>query len=355
MRRWLEADQKSLIEIFQSTGQQKFRASQVWQWLHAKRVGTLDAMSNLPKALRGFLADQGVIRSLREVEHISTEDGLTVKWLFAPDFPPEPDNQFETVLIVEKRITRRTVCVSSMIGCPLACSFCATGGLGFTRNLSAGEIIEQVYRLDEYSRNVFDQGVSHVVFMGMGEPLLNLDAVLHAADTFAHPEGMGLSGRHITISTAGIPEGVDELIRQGRKYRLAVSLHASNQALRERIMPVAKQWPLERLFSSLDAFADFSSRAITFEYCLIQGVNDSPEDARELAKLVKRVGGKVNLIPWNAVSGVDFRPASATTIREFQQRLEGSGVSAPLRAEKGSEIAAACGQLRAERKHGKAG
>lgn len=350
MRHWLEADQNDLNDFFQNTKQQKFRSTQFWHWLHTKRVASFDAMSNLPAALRTMLSENGVTRSLQEIEHISAEDGLTVKWLFAPNCPPEPEHEFETVLIVEKRLSRRTVCVSSMIGCPLACTFCATGKLGFTHNLSAGEIIEQVYRLDEYSRDTFEQGISHVVFMGMGEPLLNLDAVLQAASIFAHPEGMGLSGRHITISTAGIPEGVDELVRQGRNYRLAVSLHAPNQALREQIMPAAKRWPLKQLFTSLEAFATFSSRAITFEYCLIRDVNDSDEHARELAMLVKRVGGKVNLIPWNAISGVDFRPSPAARIRDFQRTLEQMGVSAPLRAEKGAEIAAACGQLRADRR-----
>lgn len=350
MHHWLEDDPKTINDFLKNAGHPKFRSTQFWQWLHKKRVESYNDMSNLPAALRTLLAENGTLRTLRELEQVHTTDNLTGKWLFAPDCPPEPDNQFESVLIVEKRLRRRTVCVSSMIGCPLGCEFCATGKLGFSRNLSASEMIEQVYRLDNYAHKTFALGVSHVVFMGMGEPLLNLDAVLQAANSFSHPEGMGISGRHITISTAGIPEGIDELIRQKKNYRLALSLHAPNQTLREQIMPVAKRWPLDQLFASLEKFSDYSSRSITFEYCLIHDVNDKPSQARELAALVKRVQGKVNLIPWNTVAGVTLRPSSPTAIKAFQHTLEALGISAPLRAEKGSDIAAACGQLRAARK-----
>lgn len=348
MRHWLDCGRGELEQFLAEINQPKFRAGQLWDWLHNKRVDSSAAMTNLPAALRDVLAESGNVRALEELECRSAPDHLTHKWLFAPKGQTETKNLFEAVLIIEKHLSRRTVCVSSMIGCPLACSFCATGKLGFTRNLASGEIIEQVYRLDARSREGAG-GVSHIVFMGMGEPLLNTDAVFRAADVFTDPKGMALSGRHVTISTAGVVEGIDALARHNRNYRLAVSLHAPNQALREQIMPAAKRWPLGQLVKALEAFAETTSRAVTFEYCLMKNVNDSPANAAELASLVRRLDGKVNLIPWNGVPGAGLAAPSAKTVRSFQEALEARGVSAPVRMEKGAEIGAACGQLRAER------
>jgi 23S rRNA (adenine2503-C2)-methyltransferase len=180
--------------------------------------------------------------------------------------------------------------------------------------------------------------------------MLNLDAVLRAADAFASPSGLGLSGRRITISTAGVPEGILRLAGSGRKYRLALSLHAANQQVRERIMPIAGRHPLSEVVSALEHFAITASRDVTFEYCLIDGVNDSVRDARDAAALANRFGGRVNLIPMNGVAGSEYRAPPALAVRRFQEELERRGVSAPLRAEKGAEIGAACGQLRAGHK-----
>lgn len=347
MQSWLEADRDELSAYFKGIGQPAFRAAQFHDWLHAKRVDDFAAMKNIPAALRGSLAADRSLRVLRPLEERRAADGLTAKWLYAAD--GDERELIESVLIVEKQHTRRTVCVSCMVGCPLACAFCATGQCGFVRNLSAGEIIEQVYAIDGALRSAGDDGVSHVVFMGMGEPLLNFDAVLRAADAFADAKGMGLSGRHLTISTAGIPEGVERLAASGRNYRLAVSLHAPNQAVRERIMPAAKRWPLAELFPALEKFAASSSRDITFEYCLIDGVNAAEGQARELASLIGGFRAKVNLIPMNAVAGAAMKAPPARAIRRFQEILEAKGISAPVRMEKGAEIGGACGQLRAER------
>lgn len=347
MQNWLEADREELAAYCRDAGQPAFRAGQFHDWLHAKRVDDFAAMKNLPAALRDSLAAERALRVLRPLERREAADGLTAKWLHAAD--AEEKELVESVLIVEKRHSRRTVCVSCMVGCPLGCVFCATGRYGYGRNLSAGEIIEQVYAIDNRLRADGEDGVSHVVFMGMGEPLLNYDAVLRAADTFADAKGMGLSGRHLTISTAGIPEGVERLAASGRNYRLAVSLHAPNQAVREMIMPAARRWPLDELFPALEKFAAASSRDVTFEYCLIDGVNASESQARELATLIGGFRAKVNLIPMNAIPGADLRAPSAHAIRRFQEILEAKGISAPVRMEKGAEIGGACGQLRAER------
>ncbi len=351
MRHWLARGSDELAAFTKEHGQPTFRAKQLRDWLHAKRAASFDAMSNLPATFRTALANEGSLRTLRELERRDAADGLTSKWLWEA----EDGGLIESVLIIEKRLSRRTVCVSSMIGCPLACAFCATGGGGFRRNLNAGEIIEQVYALDTYARTPGDDprdsaGVSHVVFMGMGEPLLNLDAVLSAAGTFRDADGMGLSGRRITISTAGVPDGIRALAAEGGNCRLAVSLHASNQAARERIMPCAKTWPLPALFAALEVFAASSSRDITFEYCLIDGVNAGRADARELVRLLKPFRCKINLIPLNPVPGVPFAAPSAPDIRAFQETLEAAGLSAPVRMEKGAEIGAACGQLGAQRR-----
>ena len=347
MRHWLAADRRELEEFVTGAGQPKFRAKQVWDWLHAKRVDGFAAMGNVPAALRAALAAEGVVRGFEEMERRDAADGLTSKWLWRAG---SGEDLLESVLIIEKHLSRRTVCVSCMVGCPLNCGFCATGKHGFTRNLTRGEIIEQVYRIDAWSRSLGEgMGVSHIVFMGMGEPLLNFEAVMGAAGVFCDAGGMGLSGRHVTISTAGVPEGVRRLARSGVNYRLAVSLHASNQATRQRIMPCAERWPLNELFPALAEFAETSSRDITFEYCLIDAVNSGPAEARELVELLKPIRCKVNLIPMNPVPGVGFRPPPASAIRRFQEILETAGISAPVRMEKGAEIGAACGQLRAEK------
>ncbi len=351
MRHWLAASPDDLAAFAREQGQPKFRARQIREWLHAQRVGSAGEMTSLPPSLRDALASAGSIRALQKRDCKTAADGLTAKWLWEAE-----DGGFvESVLIVEKRRSRRTVCVSSMIGCPLGCAFCATGAGGFERNLSAGEIIEQVYAIDAHCRAIGREderagaGVSHVVFMGMGEPLLNFDNVLAAAAAFRDAEGMGLSGRHVTISTAGVPDRVRELAASGTNHRLAVSLHAPNQTVRERLMPCAKQWPLPALFAALEVFAEGSSRDLTFEYCLIDGVNASRADARELVRLLAPFRCKVNLIPMNPVPGASFAAPPAPAVRAFQETLEAAGISAPVRMEKGAEIGAACGQLRAER------
>ena len=346
MIHWLGERKESIAAFMAQNGQPPFRASQLWNWLHGKRAGSFADMKNLPLPLRALLAKSGTTRRLEESGCWATEDGLTSKWLFAAGSGGGQD-AIESVLIVERRRARRTACVSCMAGCPLGCAFCASGRGGFSRNLDAGEIIEQAYRLDGFSRERrAGESVTHVVFMGMGEPLLNLDAVLDAADAIADPSGMGLSGRHITISTVGIPEGIRRLIDLGVKYRLALSLHAPNQALRERLVPAAKRWPLEELMPVAREFAAAAPRGVTFEYTLVDGVNASVREAKELAGLLRGIPGKVNLIPVNPVSGFMGTPPPSERVLVFRNILEQRGVRATIRVEKGRGIAAACGQLK---------
>ncbi len=356
MRRWLSASTGDLTEFMANHGQAGYRARQFYDWLHAKRAESFQEMLNIPAALRNLLSETGVLRSLRQIDQKRAADNLTAKWLFAADAPDRAgadrneETLIESVLIVEKEQRRRTVCVSSMAGCPLGCVFCATGTLGFVRNLESGEIIEQVYRIDKHCRDSDPEaGVSHIVFMGMGEPLLNLDAVLEAAAVFTNPKGLGLSGRHITISTAGTPEGIRRLAEAGANYRLAVSLHAPDQKLREQLMPAAKRWPLDQLFEALGDFAAQTSRDLTFEYCLIDAVNAAPAQARQLARLLHGFKAKVNLIPLNPVAGYSGKTPSPNTARTFRDILEQAGIPATIRVEKGREIEAACGQLKAKR------
>ncbi len=359
MPHWLDADPDELAAQMRELGEPAFRAKQLADWLHGKRVAAWEGMPNLPAELRKKLAAKGSLRRLRELERRDSADGLTHKWLFEAEDTTEPGKQIprgnpgnpwlESVLIIEKQRRRRTACVSSMIGCPLACLFCATGRIGFSRLLTAGEILEQAYTLDAWSRVHAGGGLSHVVFMGMGEPLLNLPAVLGALRRLNDPAGLALSGRHLTVSTVGIPEGIRALSESGVVHRLAVSLHAPNQRVRERIMPAAQRWPLAELLAALEKYAETAARDLTFEYCLIEGVNAGVKEARELAEILRPFRCLVNLIPFNPVAGTPFGPPGARAVRNFQDELEKAGVAATLRTEKGAEIGAACGQLRAER------
>ncbi|MCC8189941.1 MAG: 23S rRNA (adenine(2503)-C(2))-methyltransferase RlmN [Planctomycetes bacterium] len=349
MHHWLEADRPTLQAFLAHHGQPAYRCDQLVDWLHRQRVDDTAAMRNLPRALRDALDRQGRIRLLTERTRRDAADGLTAKWLFAAPSGSGPPDLLESVLIIERERRRRTACVSSMIGCPLDCAFCATGRHGFVRNLTAGEIIEQAYRIDAWTRTQGSgHGITHVVFMGMGEPLLNLEPVLRAAAVLTDAAGLGLSRRHLTISTAGVPDGIRRLAAAGGGYRLAVSLHAPTQRLRERIMPAARRWPLEALFPAIDEFSRTASRDVTYEYCLIDGVNAAPSQARELAALLRGRRGKVNLIPLNPVPGVRFQPPGSRTVRAFQDILQAEGIAATLRTEKGAGIDAACGQLRAD-------
>lgn len=349
-RHLLDMSLDAIGHALSELGEKPYRAKQIWRWLHSRRIGRVEEMTDLSKNLRERLQQDFCVSALATDEHHAEGDKLTERWLFsAADKAP-----VETVLIREKRLTRRTVCLSCMAGCPLGCAFCATGQGGYERNLTVGEMLEQVYRVDTHARTTenldAERAVSHVVFMGMGEPLLTLEPVLETVRRLTAPDGLGLSWRHVTLSTVGIPEGLRRLAGAEEDVRLALSLHASDQKTRERLIPVARQYPLPRVIDALGAFAASAKRDITIEYCLIRNVNDSQADIQRLTALLQGIPCKLNLIPLNPTPGFDGAPPPPEHVRRFREGLEARGLPATIRVEKGGEINAACGQLRAGRK-----
>ncbi len=344
----LDLDSEALTALVAELGEKPFRARQLWDWLHWQRAGEWSAMRNLPATLKTRLAESGWAPRTLQVEKLRVSgDGLTEKWLFAaPDAAAEAGRTpVEAVLIRERRGRRRTVCVSTMSGCPLGCAFCATGQLGFRRNLTVGEIAEQVYLAEGRCQEADGAGLTNVVFMGMGEPLLNYEATLGALELLTAERGLHLGQRHFTISTVGVVPALWRLCGAALRPRLAVSLHASNQTVREGLIPAARQWPLVELFKALREYAQAASRRVTFEYCLIEGVNAGLDAARELKSLVRGLDCTFNLIPLNPTSGFAGRPPAPEVIRAFQDELAADGLGVTLRAEKGQDIGAACGQL----------
>lgn len=325
------------------SGQPRYRFDQLWRGLHAGR--DLDSMGELPAALRSLL-DEALDPPLGAAAILSSDGGRTTKFAWVAG----DGARFETVLMDYER--RRTVCVSSQAGCAMACSFCATGQAGFTRHLTAGEIVEQVVRA--LHRPGSDDGAPpgrrNVTFMGMGEPMANFDAVWEAVERFH--DVMGISARAITISTVGIVPGIDRLATKSLPVNLAVSLHAANDELRDRLVPPNRRYPIRRLVESAERWTAAHGRRLSFEWAMIAGVNDRPRDAGELAALAHPLGAHVNLIPLNPTPGYPVRPTSPTGVADFCRRLRQHGVNATIRHNRGTDIAAACGQLAASSRLG---
>lgn len=330
-----------LEALITGLGQPPFRARQVWQWLWQKGCRDIAAMSDLSKDLRRELAGAATVAWPEVAVRRQGDDG-TVKFLLRL-----ADGQaIETVLIPEK--DHYTLCLSSQVGCAMGCAFCATGKMGFSRNLGPGEILGQVLvARDDLFRGGGRLGLRNLVFMGMGEPLLNFDNLVQALEGLHHPQGLDFSSRRVTVSTAGVTSRLLDLGRTGL-CSLAVSLHAPTQELRENIMPVARTTPLPELMDTLRAYPLKPRERLTFEYLLLRDVNDSPAEARELVRLLSRVKGKVNLIAYNPVPGIPFEAPTPERVAAFQELLMSKGLTATLRKSKGRDIAAACGQLRAE-------
>ena len=324
-------------------GQPKYRATQVLRWLYEKRVTSFADMSDLPAALRADLAEAFTFVRLENLRVLGSED-TTRKYLFKL-----PDGALiETVLIPAspalygEASDRRTLCVSTQVGCAYGCKFCASGLDGFSRNLSPGEIAGQLIEAERLS----GERVSNLVFMGMGEPLANFANLMRAIDIINSPWGLGLGARHITVSTSGLAPQIRQLADQPRQIRLAISLHGATDEVRGQIMPVNRKYPLAEL---LDACAYHTSRKkqhITFEYILIEGINDEPAHAADLARVAKLVRAKVNCIPYNAVEGLQWKRPGEARQDAFMAVLERARIPATIRREKGHDIAAACGQLR---------
>jgi 23S rRNA (adenine2503-C2)-methyltransferase len=327
---------EDLRERFARDGLAPYRAEQIAGWLYQRGVDDPAAMSDLGPDVRAWLAGEWETRALEVVSSLRSADGTVKAVLEARD-----GVRIESVLIPEEG--RTTLCVSTQHGCPLACSFCATGTLGFGRNLTTAEIIDQVCRM----RELLDPGrrISNVVFMGMGEPLLNLPAVLRAVRLLVHPKAFAMAPRRVTVSTVGIVPRIGELLRSV-PVNLAVSLHASSDEVRDRLVPLNRRFPLASLLGELRSLECIHPRRpVFFEYTLIDGVNDSREDARRLAPLLRRIPSKLNLIPMNAHPDAPFRAPPEPVIDAFLREVAASGLRVTLRRSRGSDIQAACGQL----------
>lgn len=327
-----------LEEVLFEHGFKRFRGRQIAQWMYGRGTTSFGEMTNLSLVAREKLSERLSILSLDRVATEEVSDGSAIKFLFQM-----PDGaRIESVLMREGK--RRTLCVSSQVGCPLDCHFCATGKMGLIRNLSSGEIIDQVIQGRRY---LTDRGedLTNVVMMGMGEPLLNLDAVSAATRLMNLDYGPSISNRRITVSTAGHVPGIHRLIEIGQKVMLAVSLNATTDALRNEIMPINRKWPIEALLDACAVYQAFNERRITFEYVLLGGLNDSVDHARDLVKLVRRIPCKINVIPWNPIDGEAYGRPDEPTIRAFVQTVADLHMTVTVRYSKGTEIAAGCGQL----------
>ena len=337
----LDLDRQELEEYFSGLGEKSFRASQVVQWIHQKGVTDFQQMSNLSQALRDRLHDNTVIH-LPDVVYDATSSDGTRKWLLQLD----DGNRIESVYIPED--DRGTLCVSSQVGCALDCSFCSTGRRGFNRNLSTAEIISQVWLatglIDEEKKP--GRKVTNVVLMGMGEPLLNFDNVVRAVRIMMDDFAYGLSKRRVTVSTAGVVPAIDRL-GDILDMRLAVSLHASDDELRNSLVPLNNKYPLRELMAACRRFIDKQSARsrITFEYVLLDGVNDSDQHAQQLIKRVKGIPTLMNLIPFNPFEGSGYKTSPVKRVERFNNILAEAGITTVVRRTRGGDIDAACGQL----------
>ena len=340
MNNLLGLDADGLERFFAAQGEKPFRARQVLRWIHQRRESDFAQMSDLAKDLRAKLVASARVEAPQIVGDTAAADG-TRKWLLKVDGA----NAVEAVFIPEAN--RGTLCVSSQAGCVLDCAFCSTGKQGFNRNLSSAEIVGQLWlanRLLKVDRQA-ERPVTNVVMMGMGEPLLNLDNVIPALRLMLDDNAYGLSRRRVTVSTAGVIPGIDRL-RDECPVALAVSLHAPNDALRDQLVPVNRKYPLAELAKACNRYLDKAPRDfITFEYVMLDGVNDSDAHARELVALAGKVKSKFNLIPFNPFPRSEFKRSSPERIRRFADILARAGLTATTRKTRGDDIAAACGQL----------
>ena len=343
----LDFDLEGLTAFCDGLGEKRFRAVQLYRWIHQKGEADFEQMSDLAKSLRGKLAGVAEVRGLKLLsEHLSA-DG-TMKWLFDVG----AGDAVETVFIPEA--DRGTLCVSSQAGCAVGCRFCSTGHQGFSRNLSAGEIVAQLWFAEHRLRKTLqladsERAIDNVVMMGMGEPLQNYAALVPALRTMLDDHAYGLSRRHVTVSTSGVVPMIDRL-QADCPVALAVSLHAPNDALRDSLVPLNRKYPIDELLSACQRYLQAAPRDfITFEYCMLDGVNDSAELAHELVRLLKnRIHCKINLIPFNPFPASGLRRSPRERVTAFAHVLQDAGIVTTVRKTRGDDIAAACGQLAGE-------
>ena len=328
---------EGLTALMKELGQPAFRAKQIFHWLHQKLVTEFSAMTDQPKALLAKLEEGYYIAAPAIVRRQQSKDG-TVKYLFAL----ADGNCIETVIM--RYHYGVTACVSSQVGCRMGCRFCASTQAGRVRNLEAGEIAGQIYA----AQKDIGERISHIVLMGIGEPLDNFDNVMDFLSIISSPDGVNIGMRNISLSTCGIVPMIDKLAEKKLQRTLSISLHAPNDAMRSQMMPVNDAYPVAQLIAACRRYQQTTGRRVSFEYSMVRGVNDSPATAKELAALIRGMGAHVNLIPINPVDGSPYSATDAENVKRFQTLLTDLGVNATVRRRLGSDISAACGQLRRE-------
>ena len=328
---------EGLTALMKELGQPAFRAKQIFHWLHQKLVTEFSAMTDQPKALLAKLEEGYYIAAPAIVRRQQSKDG-TVKYLFAL----ADGNCIETVIM--RYHYGVTACVSSQVGCRMGCRFCASTQAGRVRNLEAGEIAGQIYA----AQKDIGERISHIVLMGIGEPLDNFDNVMDFLSIISSPDGVNIGMRNISLSTCGIVPMIDKLAEKKLQLTLSISLHAPNDAMRSQMMPVNNAYPVAQLIAACRRYQQTTGRRVSFEYSMVRGVNDSPATAKELAALIRGMGAHVNLIPINPVDGSPYSATDAENVKRFQTLLTDLGVNATVRRRLGSDISAACGQLRRE-------
>ncbi|MGQ9552862.1 MAG: 23S rRNA (adenine(2503)-C(2))-methyltransferase RlmN [Anaerolineae bacterium] len=332
-----------LEEAVQRIGQARYRADQVWNWVYRQRVDSFQAMTNLPATLRRQLASQFSLNPATVIASQSDDESGTHKHVLRLG----DGETIETVLMKEPY--GYTVCLSTQVGCPLACTICATGQAGFHRNLTVGEIVFQLLHFDRLlTQQLPPSQVTNIVFMGMGEPLLNYEATVGAIARFCDPYGLALSAHGITVSTVGLPQRILDLAAEPYPVRLAISLHSAEEAVRARLLPIAGRISLEELIAACREYARVRQQRITFEYVLVKGVNDRKRDARQLVALIGALPAHVNLIPLNPIENCDLQPAAPEAIEYFRSELRRSRIACTVRYSRGVRIRAGCGQLRGQ-------
>ena len=329
---------EELRAFFIAKGNQAFRGNQVYQWLWQKGIHDFERMTNLSIDVRQLLEDNFFINHIAIDTQQKSTDGTIKNAVRLHD-----ELVVESVLI--PTTTRTTACVSSQVGCSLDCTFCATSRLKRMRNLNPDEIYDQVMVMDQQSRLYFNRPLSNIVFMGMGEPLMNFNNVVAAIEKITAPSGMGMSAKRITLSTSGVPKMIKKLAEEYPKFKLAVSLHSARQEVRQNIMPFADKFPLEDLLDSLQFWHKTTNGRITFEYVVWEGINDTQEDIQALVDYCQKVPSKVNLIQYNSIGEDRFQQAPKEVVELYQKVLEANGIVATTRRSRGSDIDAACGQL----------
>ncbi len=336
-----------LILWAESEGLPKFRAKQIFEWLYAHRASTFDDMTSLPKSLRDDLASHFILDGLSLSKESQSKDGTIKALLELPS-----GRNIEAVLIPElseegDATVRLTLCVSSQVGCAMACTFCATGQMGFKENLSLGQIVDQVRLMNDRCNVEWGRDITNIVFMGMGEPLLNYDNVMMAIEILRREDVMHFSPRRITVSTVGLSKSIRRIADEDKKFRLAVSLHSAINEKRSEIMPVnrSEKTDLQSLSDSIVYYTKTTGLKVTYEYCVLRDVNDSEEDAVALANIARRSPSKINLIVYNPVKGLEFEPSSDEKLNAFVSSLVAKDVRVTVRRSRGQDIDAACGQL----------